>query len=213
MEQNPCVKKEFLSYNTVRNNGIRLACRIAGEFGVPDIIYVSLRGGAAMGNVISEYFKVLSGGKKVFYAAVVARAYHDVFKRGNVTVDGWTLHPRKLRKKTRVLLVDDIFDTGFTINHLAGIILKRGIARENLAVVVHDYKVRLYDPVLQPVLPDFFCRKHVIEKAQDDFWIHYLSHELKSLTEEEKAGYYVAEDPGLKQAFEYLRDHSRPVEQ
>ena len=39
-----------------------------------------------------------------------------------------------------VLLIDDIFDTGRTINHLVDIIMNRGIDRENIKVVVHDYK-------------------------------------------------------------------------
>ncbi|MDR2795100.1 MAG: phosphoribosyltransferase, partial [Spirochaetaceae bacterium] len=49
--------KEFTMYDTVRNNAIKLAARIYGDGFVPDVIYVSLRGGAYLGNVISEYFK------------------------------------------------------------------------------------------------------------------------------------------------------------
>ena len=68
------VQKEFLSYDTVRNNALKLAHRIHTDGFVPDVIYVSLRGGAYLGNVISEYFKVVrSGHRPVFYAAVVAR--------------------------------------------------------------------------------------------------------------------------------------------
>ena len=48
------MRKEFLSYQTVRNNAIKLAHRIHGEGFFPDVIYVSLRGGAYMGNVMSE---------------------------------------------------------------------------------------------------------------------------------------------------------------
>ena len=198
------VKKEFLSYDTVRNNAIRLACRIFKEFGTPDIIYVSLRGGAAMGNVISEYFKILAHDKKVLYAAVVARAYRDVFDAGEVTVDGWTYPPQKLGKNDKILLVDDIFDTGKTINHLVSLIMEQGIKRSNIGVIVHDYKIRLYEPLHQPVHPDFFCRKHLLKTKDEDFWIHYSSHELKCLTEEEIAEHYIARDPALKEAFECL---------
>ena len=51
------MSKIFLQYDTVRNNAIKLAHRILKDGFVPDVIYVSLRGGAYIGNVISEYFK------------------------------------------------------------------------------------------------------------------------------------------------------------
>ncbi len=51
------MKKRFLSFDEVRNNGIKLAYKIYKDTGIPDIIYVLLRGGALLGNIISEYFK------------------------------------------------------------------------------------------------------------------------------------------------------------
>ena len=66
--------KEFLDLKVVRNNALKLAERIRNDGFIPDVIYVSLRGGAYLGNVISEYFKVVRNGERpVFYAAVVAR--------------------------------------------------------------------------------------------------------------------------------------------
>ncbi|MDR3336235.1 MAG: phosphoribosyltransferase, partial [Treponema sp.] len=53
------MEKEFLPYNIVRNNALKLAYRIYKDGFFPDVIYVSLRGGAYLGNVISEYFKIL----------------------------------------------------------------------------------------------------------------------------------------------------------
>lgn len=51
--------KEFLQYDNVRNDALLLAHKIYQKDGfVPDIIYTSLRGGAYMANVISEYYKV-----------------------------------------------------------------------------------------------------------------------------------------------------------
>ncbi|MFW5729662.1 MAG: phosphoribosyltransferase, partial [Spirochaetota bacterium] len=41
--------KEFLTYDTVRNNAIKLAHRIHSDGFVPDVIYVSLRGGEYLG--------------------------------------------------------------------------------------------------------------------------------------------------------------------
>ena len=64
--------KEFLQYNAVRNDALKLAYKIYQEDGfVPDVIYCSLRGGAYMANVISEYYKIArKNHRPVLYAAV-----------------------------------------------------------------------------------------------------------------------------------------------
>ncbi|MFP4153859.1 MAG: phosphoribosyltransferase [Alkalispirochaeta sp.] len=178
--------KEFIPYDSVRNNAIRLAHDIYRSGFVPDVIYVSLRGGAYMGNVISEFFKFVRRGRRpVFYAAVVARSYTDIHQQDRVSVDGWTYTPEHLRSGDRILLVDDIFDTGRTINHLVEIILEKGIPREDIKVAVHDYKIRRYAGERLPIQPDFYCRKHDITEPAKDEWIHYLSHELVGLEPDE----------------------------
>ena len=192
------MRKEFLPYQVVRNNAIRLARRSWEEGFVPDVIYVSLRGGAYMGNVISEFFKMVrSGGRPSYYAAVVARSYRDIGEQDRVKVDGWTYDPAYLRTGDKVMLVDDIFDSGRTINHLVEIIMDKGIPRNDVRVAVHDYKVRTYLDRQLPVQPDLWCRRHELAGPEDDFWIHYLSHELVGLTDAEKREHYFREDPEL----------------
>lgn len=135
--------KEFLPYDSVRIDALKLAHKIyqQDKF-VPDVIYTSLRGGAYMANVISEYYKVaLKNHKPVLYAAVVARSYTDVSQHSAVRIDGWTYSPDYLRAGDKIMLVDDIFDSGRTLNYLVGILLERGVPRENIKIVVHDYKV------------------------------------------------------------------------
>jgi hypoxanthine phosphoribosyltransferase len=204
--------KEFLSFDDVRTNALKLAHRIHRSGFVPDIIYVSLRGGAYLGNVISEYFKVVRRRERpVFYAAVVARSYSDIQEHSQVRVDGWTYNPDHLRHGDKILLVDDIFDSGNTINYLVGIFLEKGIPREDIKIAVHDYKVRVWSDIAQPIQPDFYCRKHVIENREDDIWIHYMSHELIGLTHEEIHLHYLRDndDPDLKKVFDQFKpDHS-----
>jgi hypoxanthine phosphoribosyltransferase len=201
------MNKEFIPYDTVRNNALKLAHRICHEGFIPDVIYVSLRGGAYLGNVISEYFKVVrKGGRPVYYAAVVARSYTDVRKAGKIMVEGWTYAPEHLRVGDRVLLVDDIFDTGRTINHLAEIILAKGIPRQDLKIAVHDYKY-IYDKTDQlPFQPDYWCRKHELSEKDEDMWVHYLSHELVGLTPEELESQYYVQDPELRQVLGVIKE-------
>jgi len=200
--------KEFLPYNVVRNNAIKMAYRIYSEGFIPDVIYVSLRGGAYIGNVISEYFKIVrkESARPIFYAAVVARSYAGVHQRSQVRVDGWTYSPEYLRNGDKVLLVDDIFDTGRTINHLAEIILEKGLPRQDVKIAVHDYKICEYRSDRMAIEPDYWCRRHVIKDPSDEIWIHYMSHELVGLSDEELEIKYFAEDPALREAFGPLKE-------
>lgn len=202
------MSKEFISYNEVRNNALKLAHRIHLDGFIPDIIYVSLRGGAYLGNVMSEYFKAVrrDDSRPIFYAAVVARSYVDVRKQEQVRVDGWTYSPEYLRNGDKVLLVDDIYDTGRTINHLASIILEKGVPRRDLKIAVHDYKIVEYRGEQPSIKPDYWCRLHQIKTPEDERWIHYMSHELVGLTEEELREHYYPEDPELQSILSILKN-------
>jgi hypoxanthine phosphoribosyltransferase len=198
--------KEFISYNQVRNNALKLAHRIHLDGFVPDVIYVSLRGGAYLGNVMSEYFKAVRGDSRpVFYAAVVARSYLDVQQQDRVRVDGWTYSPEFLRNGDKVLLIDDIYDTGRTIHHLASIILEKGIPRRDLKIAVHDYKIVAYRGEQPAIKPDYWCRLHDVKTQEDDRWIHYMSHELVGLSEDELKEHYYPEDPELQEILSVLK--------
>lgn len=199
------MKKEFIPYDLLRNNAIKLGWQISQSGFIPDVIYVSLRGGAYLGNILSEYFKILKKGQRpLFYAAVVAHSYTDIHEQASVRVDGWTYDPKYLRTGDKVLFVDDIFDTGRTINHLVNVILERGIPRRDIKVAVHDYKL-FEDAEVLPIEPDFYCRKHVLPSREQDIWIHYLSHELVGLTEEELRTHYLLGDADLEEALRYLK--------
>ncbi len=193
--------KEFLEYDTVRNNALKLANKIYKDGFIPDVIYCSLRGGAYMANIISEYFKILSKVNKfhpVLYAGVVARSYSDVAQHTKVFIDGWTYPPENLRPGDKILLVDDIFDSGRTINCLVETLINsRGMPREDIKVVVHDYKYFTYYKEQLPIQPDYYCRKFEINSPEENRWIHYMSHELVGLSKKELEEYYFKDDPEL----------------
>ena len=197
--------KEFLQYEDVRNNALKLVHKIYTEDNfIPDIIYTSLRGGAYMANVISEYYKVaLPDHKPVLYAAVVARSYTDVSKHDAVRIDGWTYSPDYLRMGDKVMLVDDIFDSGRTLNCLVGILLEKGVPRENIKVVVHDYKIYKYKEQ-DAIQPDYWCRKFEINSPEENRWINYNSHELVGLTQDELEEIYYKPYPELREVLEPL---------
>jgi hypoxanthine phosphoribosyltransferase len=197
--------KEFLPFDVVRNNALKLAHRIYHDGFVPDVIYVSLRGGAYMGNVISEYFKIVRKGlRPCYYAAVVARSYTDIGNNDKVSVDGWTYSPEYLRTGDKVLLVDDIFDTGRTVNHLANIILEKGIPRDDIKIAVHDYKFFFDKPVQLPIQPDYWARMQRFSVNDEPHWIHYMSHELIGLTDKELQNNYYKNDSELEEVLKII---------
>jgi len=199
------MKKEFLQFDTERDNSLKLAHQIYSEGFIPDVIYVSLRGGAYLGNIISEYFKIVhKGTRPVYYAAVVARSYTDVAKADKIRVDGWTYSPDYLRVGDKILLIDDIFDSGRTINHLAQIIIDKGIPRNDLKIAVHDYKYFTDKEEQLPFQPDYWCRRHNVSINDEEMWIHYMSHELMGLTNTELEENYYKRDPELRKALEIL---------
>jgi len=201
------MKKEFLQFDVVRNNALKLAYRIYHEGFIPDVIYVSLRGGAYLGNILSEYFKIVhKGARPVYYAAVVARSYTDVAQSEKIRIDGWTYSPEHLRVGDKVLLVDDIFDSGKTINYLAQVILDRGIPRKDLKVAVHDYKYFIDKEEQLPIHPDYWCRKHDVSVNDDSYWIHYMSHELVGLSHTELEKNYYEQDPELREALKVIAE-------
>jgi hypoxanthine phosphoribosyltransferase len=187
-----------------------MAYRIFHDGFIPNVIYVSLRGGAYLGNVISEYFKVVQRrASPVYYAAVVARSYTGIRESDEVKVEGWTYPPESLRTGDKILLVDDIFDSGRTINHLANILMDKGIPRKDMKVVVHDYKYFYDKPEQYAVQPDYWCRKHELSVNDEDIWIHYSSHELIGLSQEELEKHYYKDDPELREVLQVMHSSDR----
>jgi len=137
---------------------------------------------------------------------VVARSYVGVSSQEAVKIDGWTYNPDFLRGGDRVLLVDDVYDSGRTINHLVGVIMERGLSRQQIKIAVHDYKIREYLPDNQPFKPDYWCRKIEILKPEDETWIHYMSHELVGLTPDEAQRHYISVDPELAEPMRLVTD-------
>ncbi|OQY37519.1 MAG: phosphoribosyl transferase [Spirochaetaceae bacterium 4572_7] len=196
------MNKDFVKFDIMRNNILKLVHRIHSDGFNPDVIYLSLRGGAYMGNIMSEYYKIVRKDERpVLFAAVVARSYTGVREQSKVLIDGWTYSPEHLRHGDKILFVDDIFDTGRTLNHLVEVILDKGIPREDIKVAVYDYKV-FPGKDAYPIQPDYYCNKIEIIEGQDNPWIHYMSHELVGLTKEEFREHYVSTDPSLEELVE-----------
>ena len=197
--------KQFVSFETLRADAYKLAHRMYFQDNfVPDIIYTALRGGTILSNCISECFKLMlpKTHKPILYAGVVAHSYSDYSTDStrNVRIDGWTYNPDWLRPGDKILLIDDLWDSGRTLTALGQTLLSKGIERSDLKICVHDYKLRSYQP--QPLfVPDYYSNLIQIDKSENNPWIHYESHELVGLTINERRSLY-QNDPELKKVIE-----------
>lgn len=190
------MKKINISMEQLRSDWIKLAHRIIKDGFIPDVIYASMRGGSFGANLVSECYKLMlpKDHKPILYAAVVAHSYSDfsIGVAGNVRIDGWTYSPDWLRPGDKILLVDDLWDSGETLTALEKVLLSKGIERKNLKVCVHDYKIRndLSGPSKTAYIPDYYTNFIKVNSSEENPWIHYESHELVGLTKEERARLY-----------------------
>ena len=197
------MKKFFIKADTVRNDAFALAKKLIDEDYIPDIMFVSMRGGAEMGNAMNEFFKFALGKNyKTIFATVVAQSYTDVQKKNDVVFDGWTYEPENVHLSHKVLVVDDICDSGATLKKISEKFRELGFEKDAVRFAVHDYKHFLYDGAASVnFVPDYFCTKHEIKNEEENIWVHYMSHELIGLSHEQFKENYLKEYPELEKIF------------
>jgi hypothetical protein len=192
------MEKRFISFEKLRADWIKLFDQIYfNDKFVPDVIYAALRGGSFGANILSELYKLVlpKDHKPVLFGGVVAHSYSDyeIGTASRVRIDGWTYSPDWLRPGDKILLVDDLWDSGRTLIALEKELLSRGLERKNLKVAVHDYKVRndVSGPSVTAYIPDYKTNIIQVNSPEENPWIHYEIHELVGLNEEERKQLYM----------------------
>ena len=106
-------KKKYLSANDFLHDSWRLAALVKGSGWKPDILIALWRGGAAVGVSMHEFFK--ASGWNIQHIPLKCASYTGIGENaGEVT---FTLGDEifgLLRKGDKVLVIDDVFDTGKT---------------------------------------------------------------------------------------------------
>ena len=106
-------KKKYLSANEFLHDSWRLAAGVKASGWKPDILIALWRGGAAVGVSLHEFFK--SSGWNVQHIPLKCASYTGIGENAGDVV--FTLGDEifgLLRRGDRVLVVDDVFDTGKT---------------------------------------------------------------------------------------------------
>ncbi|MDH3490822.1 MAG: phosphoribosyltransferase family protein [Gammaproteobacteria bacterium] len=166
--------KTVLSAQDLLEDSIELGIKILESGFKPTLIIAIWRGGTPVGMAVQEVLSYC--GIESDHIAIRTSSYVGVDERGAVAVHGLNYIIKKICHDDRVLIVDDVFDTGNTIAAVINELSKRarGNTPEDIRIAVPWFKPSRNETDL---VPDYFLR----ETAE---WLVF-PHELDALTPEE----------------------------
>jgi hypoxanthine phosphoribosyltransferase len=166
--------KTVLSARDLLEDSFRLGVKILESGFEPTLIVAIWRGGTPVGMAIQEVFEYC--GVESDHIAIRTSPYLGVDERGEVAIHGLNYIIKKIHHDDRVLIVDDVFDTGNTIKAVVTEIKRRarGNTPEQIRVAVPWFKPSRNETDMKP---DFYLH----ETAE---WLVF-PHELDALTPEE----------------------------
>jgi len=169
------VEKFYISPQSLLDDSFRLGAEIVNSGFEPSFIIALWRGGAPIGIAVQEY--LVQNGIETNHIAVRTSSYTGIDSQAReVAIYGLNYLVKKITHEDRLLIVDDVFDTGHTIEALIDHL--RNKARRNtpedIRVAVPYYKPSRN---LTNRVPDYFL--HETEQ-----WLKF-PHSLEGLTESE----------------------------
>jgi hypoxanthine phosphoribosyltransferase len=168
-------EKLYLDAQTLLEDSFKLAADIYYSGFRPTFIVAVWRGGAPIGIAVQEYFAYR--GVTTDHIAIRTSAYQGIDQRSRqVAVYGLSYLIKNLTFEDRLLIVDDVFDTGHTIAAIIDAIsskLRRNTPQD-IRVAVPYYKPTRNQTDL---VPDYYLH-------ETDRWLKY-PHSLEGLSIEE----------------------------
>jgi len=169
------ISKTFINAQDLLQDSFVLAKKIYDSGYKPDFIIGVWRGGAPIGIAIQEYFEY--AGIKTDHIAIRASSYTGVDQRTKtVRVDGLEYLLANINRNSRLLVVDDVFDSGRSIEAIL-LRLKEEMDKD------YPSTIRVACPWFKPkrnktnLSPDYFVH-------QSDKWLVF-PHEILGLSHEE----------------------------
>ncbi len=161
--------KIYLSANELMLDSFRLGKMVLDSGWRPDVLIALWRGGTPVGVAVHEL--LLYRGIPTVHMAVKCQSYSGIGQRGEVVFENTEAVFAQIRPDHRVLVVDDIFDSGCT----ARAVLRRLVPR--------TAEVRLATLYWKPNANVTDLRPHY-HVRETDAWIVF-PHELEGLTVDE----------------------------
>ncbi len=166
--------KTVISAQELLEDSFRLGVKVLESGFEPTMIIAIWRGGTPVGMALQEVLAYC--GIEADHIAIRTSSYTGVDQRGAVAVHGLNYMIKKVCHDDRVLIVDDVFDTGNTIKAVTEELTKRarGNTPQDMRVAVPWYKPTRNQTDL---VPDYY-----VKETAD--WLVF-PHELDALTPEE----------------------------
>lgn len=166
--------KTVLTAQNLLEDSIELGIRVLESGFKPTMIIAIWRGGTPVGMALQEVMSYC--GIESDHIAIRTSSYTGVEERGKVAVHGLNYIIKKICHNDRVLIVDDVFDTGNTIVAVIEELTRRarGNTPDDIRVAVPWFKPARNET---DRVPDYFLH-------ETDAWLVF-PHELDSLTPEE----------------------------
>lgn len=182
--------KTYLSAQQLLEDSIELGTRVINSGFEPTIIIAIWRGGTPMGIAVQELFAYKK--IKTDHIAIRTSSYTGIDGRSSeIKIHGMNYLIKNVKHDDRLLIVDDVFDTGNTIFSVIEYLHK--MARLNTP---HDIRVAVpyYKPTRNQtdMVPDYY-----LHETQE--WLKY-PHSLEGLSVEEIAQH-------RPELFEILKPH------
>ena len=168
--------KHYIGATELLEDSFKLAWEVYESGYRPNYIVGVWRGGAPIGIAVQELFDVL--GVESDHIAIRTSYYSSIGQRNDkVQVYGLSYLIKKLESEDSLLIVDDVFDTGNSINQI--------IIDIQTACKKNTPEIRIATPYFKPAQnktnrnPDYFLH-------ETDKWLVF-PHELEGLSVEEIA--------------------------
>ena len=184
------ISKQFISSQELLDVSFELAIQIYNSGFKPDYIVGIWRGGTPVGIAVQELLEYL--GIKSDHIAIRTSSYTGIAERSrHVKVHGLHYIIENTNSEDSLLIVDDVFDTGLSIQQVINDITKA--CKKNT-------------PLMKIATPYFKPDNNKTDRVPE-YYIHETSqwlvfpHELEGLTEEE----IKANKPGLTKLLEQIK--------
>ena len=163
--------KRFVSPNEFMRGTWRLAAKVVESGWKPDVLIALWRGGATVGIGLHEFFKAV--GWDVGHFPVKCRSYTGIGENpGDVVFDSPEAVFSKIPRGGRVLVADDVFDTGKTAKAVKEAMDSRGVEMRFACVYWKPGKNTT------DLKPDYFA------ETIGDGWVVF-PHEIEGLSPDE----------------------------
>jgi len=172
--QGGIMEKTVLTAQDLLEDSFNLGLQVLESGFEPTLIIAIWRGGTPVGMAVQEILSYC--GVKSDHIAIRTSSYSGVDERGAVAVHGLNYIIKKVCHDDRVLIVDDVFDTGNTIVAVIDELTRRarGNTPEDIRVAVPWFKPSRNET---DVIPDYYLH-------ETSEWLVF-PHELDALTPEE----------------------------